>query len=122
MWEPDDLIVASATVPGRGVRSIIRLSGEGLDGLLEELFVLPKPLPAGPRAIPATLRADRPGGEWGAIAIERRDGSEVRTIAGLTVSPDGTDVWNPAFDITPSALVTAIVTDRGVHRAPFAFV
>ena len=58
----------------------------------------------------------------GAIAIEMRDGSEVRTIAGLTVSPDGTDVWNPAFDITPSALVTAIVTDRGVHRAPFAFV
>jgi tRNA modification GTPase len=70
MWEPDDLIVASATVPGRGVRSIIRLSGEGLDGLLEELFVLPKPLPAGPRAIPVTLRADRLGGEWGAIAIE----------------------------------------------------
>lgn len=58
----------------------------------------------------------------GAIAIEMRDGSEVRTIAGLTVSPDGTDVWNPAFDITPSALVTAIVTDRGVHRAPFVFV
>ena len=70
MWEPDDLIVASATVPGRGVRAIVRLSGEGLDRLLEELFFLPAPLPAGPRAIPATLRADRLGGEWGAIAIE----------------------------------------------------
>jgi len=70
MWEPDDLIVAPATVPGRGVRSIVRLSGEGLDRLLEELFVLPTPLPAGPRAIPATLRPDRLGGEWGTIAVE----------------------------------------------------
>lgn len=70
MWEPDDLIVAPATVPGRGVRAIVRLSGEGLDGLLEELFALPSPLPDGPRAIPATLRPDRLGGEWGAIAIE----------------------------------------------------
>lgn len=70
MWEPDDLIVAPATVPGRGVRAIVRLSGEGLDGLLEELFTLPEPLPAGPRAIPAKLRPDRLGGEWGAIAIE----------------------------------------------------
>lgn len=33
----------------------------------------------------------------------------------------GADAWNPAFDVTPAALVSAFVTDRGVHRAPFAF-
>ncbi len=70
MWEPDDLIVAPATVPGRGVRAIVRLSGEGLDGLLEELFVLPDPLPGGARSLSATLRPDRLGVEWGVIAVE----------------------------------------------------
>lgn len=70
MWEPDDLIVAPATVPGRGVRSIVRLGGAGLDDVLAGLFVLPVPLPPSPRAIPATLRPDRLGGEWGTLAVE----------------------------------------------------
>lgn len=70
MWEPDDLIVAPATVPGRGVRAIVRLGGAGLDDVLAGLFVLPGPLPPSPRAIPATLRPDRLGGEWGTLAVE----------------------------------------------------
>ena len=61
MWDPDDLIVAPATVPGRGVRAIVRLGGTGVDDLLAGLFVLPGPLPAAPRAIQATLRPDRLG-------------------------------------------------------------
>jgi methylthioribose-1-phosphate isomerase len=35
------------------------------------------------------------------------------------VAPDGTAVENPAFDVTPNRYVTAIVTERGVARAPF---
>ena len=50
------------------------------------------------------------------IEIEQRDGGEVRAIAGLDVT---TAVWNPAFDVTPAALVTAIITDAGVLRAPY---
>ena len=70
MWEPDDLIVAPATVPGRGVRAIVRLSGEGLDGLLAGLFVLPEPLPDVARSLPATFRPDRLGEEWGLVPLD----------------------------------------------------
>jgi methylthioribose-1-phosphate isomerase len=58
-----------------------------------------------------------PGTAAGAgIDIEQRAGSEVRLAAGL---PDDVAVWNPAFDVTPAALVTAIVCDAGVLRPPF---
>ena len=50
------------------------------------------------------------------IEIEQRQGSEVRAAAGL---PDDVAVWNPAFDVTPAALVTAIISDAGVLRPPF---
>ena len=50
------------------------------------------------------------------IDIEQRAGSEVRLAAGL---PDDVAVWNPAFDVTPAALVTAIISDAGVLRPPF---
>jgi methylthioribose-1-phosphate isomerase len=53
------------------------------------------------------------------IPIEERDGSEVTDIQGVRVAPLGVSVYNPAFDITPSRLVTAIVTDAGVFRAPY---
>ncbi len=53
------------------------------------------------------------------IPIEERDGSEVTDIQGVRVAPPGVSVYNPAFDITPSRLVTAIVTDAGVFRAPY---
>ncbi|MDA0180528.1 S-methyl-5-thioribose-1-phosphate isomerase [Solirubrobacter phytolaccae] len=50
------------------------------------------------------------------IEIEERDGSEVRRVAGLEES---TRVWNPAFDVTPASLITGLITDAGVLRAPF---
>lgn len=56
-----------------------------------------------------------------AIVVEERHESEVRTIGGVATTPAGVDVWNPAFDVTPGGLVTAIVTDRGVHRPPYSF-
>ena len=50
------------------------------------------------------------------VDIEQRAGSEVRVAAGLA---DDVAVWNPAFDVTPAALVTAIISDAGVLRPPF---
>ena len=44
---------------------------------------------------------------------------EVARLAGRALAPEGTAVSNPAFDVTPAANITAIVTEAGVHRAPF---
>jgi methylthioribose-1-phosphate isomerase len=49
-----------------------------------------------------------------AIPIELRAPEEVAEWRGVRAAADGVDVWNPAFDVTPAELVTAIVTDRGV--------
>lgn len=53
------------------------------------------------------------------IPIEERDPSEVTCLGGVRVAPHGVKVFNPAFDVTPAHLVTAIVTERGVHRPPY---
>ena len=53
------------------------------------------------------------------IPIEQRAAAEVTHIAGHLVAPEGTAVENPAFDVTPSRYVAAIVTERGVARAPY---
>ncbi|HEY3613876.1 MAG TPA: S-methyl-5-thioribose-1-phosphate isomerase [Gaiellales bacterium] len=54
------------------------------------------------------------------IPIEERAGDEVARFGGRATAPPGTAVANPAFDVTPAANITAIVTEAGVHRAPFA--
>ncbi|MDQ0272796.1 S-methyl-5-thioribose-1-phosphate isomerase [Cytobacillus purgationiresistens] len=48
------------------------------------------------------------------IPIEERKAEEITTIAGQSVAPEGTKVFNPAFDVTPSALITAIITEKGI--------
>src|SRR5688500_5064360 len=53
------------------------------------------------------------------IPIEERDAAEVREGFGRLTAPSEVAVWNPAFDVTPASLVTAIVSDRGVHRPPY---
>lgn len=53
------------------------------------------------------------------IPIEERDGKEITHIAGSQLGPEGLVVENPAFDITPSELIAAIITDKGVARAPY---
>jgi methylthioribose-1-phosphate isomerase len=52
------------------------------------------------------------------IVIEERPATEVLRLGGLEVAAD-VPVWNPAFDITPAALITAFITDAGVLRPPF---
>lgn len=54
------------------------------------------------------------------IPIEERSPDEVTHFYRQKIAPEGTLVWNPAFDVTPHELVTAIVTERGVVREPYA--
>ena len=53
------------------------------------------------------------------IPIEERDSTEITHIREHRLAPEGVDVHNPAFDVTPNALITAIITDKGVARPPF---
>ena len=54
------------------------------------------------------------------IPIEERPGKEITDIRGRKVAPRGVKTLNPAFDVTPARLVTAIITEEGVLKAPFA--
>ena len=53
------------------------------------------------------------------IPIEQRNPREVTHIAGKQMVPDGVQVENPAFDVTPAKYVAAIITERGIARAPY---
>jgi methylthioribose-1-phosphate isomerase len=53
------------------------------------------------------------------IPIEQRAAAEVTHLQGVPVAPEGTEVENPAFDVTPNRYVTAIITERGVARTPY---
>ena len=53
------------------------------------------------------------------IPIEQRSAVEVTHVQGVPIAPEGAEVANPAFDVTPNRYVTAIITERGVARAPF---
>jgi len=53
------------------------------------------------------------------IPIEQRNGKEVTHIAGKQMVPDGVNVENPAFDVTPAKYVSAIITERGIAKAPY---
>ena len=66
----------------------------------------------------STVDLDTPDGSK--IPIEQRNPAEVTHIAGKAITPAGVQIENPAFDVTPAKLVTAIVTERGIARAPYA--
>jgi methylthioribose-1-phosphate isomerase len=66
----------------------------------------------------STIDADL--GTGALIPIEERSPDEVREIRGQQIAPLGVAVYNPAFDVTPGDLITAIVTDKGVARPPYS--
>lgn len=66
----------------------------------------------------STIDAALPTGDQ--IPIEERAPGEITSIAGIAIAPDGFPVANPAFDVTPAELVTALITDQGVLYPPFA--
>jgi methylthioribose-1-phosphate isomerase len=53
------------------------------------------------------------------IPIEERSAKELTEFGGKRIAPEGVSVFNPAFDVTPAELVTAIITERGIARPPF---
>jgi methylthioribose-1-phosphate isomerase len=55
------------------------------------------------------------------IPIEERDASEVRRVGLQLTAPEASPVYNPAFDVTPATLISAIITERGVFRPPYNF-
>jgi len=65
----------------------------------------------------STIDLDCPDGSR--IPIEEREAREVTRPFGVQVAPDGVQVRNPAFDVTPARYVTAIVTERGIARPPY---
>jgi methylthioribose-1-phosphate isomerase len=70
-------------------------------------------------AAPAsTLDADAEDGSG--IPIEERDPEELTHFGATALAPAGVEVFSPAFDVTPNELITAIVTEHGVVRAPYA--
>lgn len=64
----------------------------------------------------STVDLATPNGD--AIDIELRDPAELLAIAGKRVVVDGAKAWNPVFDVTPAALIDALVTERGVIEHP----
>ncbi|MGA2322397.1 MAG: S-methyl-5-thioribose-1-phosphate isomerase [Sedimentisphaerales bacterium] len=54
------------------------------------------------------------------IPIEQRPADEIRFCGDKKVTPNGVDIYNPAFDVTPAENITAIITERGVIKAPNA--
>jgi methylthioribose-1-phosphate isomerase len=65
----------------------------------------------------STVDLETPDGSK--IPIEQRNPAEVTHIAGKAITPAGVEIENPAFDVTPAKYVTAIVTERGIARAPY---
>src|SRR6187455_1948337 len=65
----------------------------------------------------STVDLNTPDG--GGIPIEERHDREVTHVGSLRMTPEGAHVRNPAFDVTPSKYVTAIITERGIARAPY---
>jgi methylthioribose-1-phosphate isomerase len=59
-----------------------------------------------------------PDGEH--IPIEQRSPREVTHVGSVRIAPEGVNIENPAFDVTPARYVTAIITERGIARAPYA--
>ena len=53
------------------------------------------------------------------IPIEQRKPEEITHIRGVPIAPKGVEVQNPAFDVTPHRYITAIITEKGIIRAPF---
>jgi methylthioribose-1-phosphate isomerase len=53
------------------------------------------------------------------VVIEQRKASEVTGIGDTKTAPDGIDVINPAFDMTPPELISGIITENGIAKSPF---
>ena len=95
----------SASSPIRGQR------GSSLEGASSCGYASAGTSPGAPRRRSATPNGD-------AIEIEMRDPGELLSLSGQRTVAEGIGAWNPVFDVTPAALIDAIVTERGVVLQP----
>jgi methylthioribose-1-phosphate isomerase len=65
----------------------------------------------------STIDLDISSGDY--IPIEQRNPEEVTSVRGIVIAPTGIQAANPAFDVTPHAYITAIITERGIVRPPY---
>jgi len=116
---------AASALAGGLVDAVIvgadRIAGNG--DVANKVGTYPVALAAARHGVPfvvvapsSTLDVSLPSGD--AIVIEERPASEVLSFRGIGIAPDGASAYNPAFDVTPSDLVTAIVTQDGVWSPP----
>ncbi len=135
MWDlarwgvPATLIVdgAAASLMRRGlIRAVIvgadRIAANG--DTANKIGTYSAALAARAHGIPFYVAApcstiDRSVPDGDAIPIEERALEEVTEIGGVRIAPEGIAVANPAFDITPAACITAIITDAGILRPPY---
>ena len=127
---PATLIVDSAAATVLATRPIAavlvgadRIAADG--AAANKVGTLPLAVLAGRYGVPflvvaPTSTVDLSAPDGASIPVEERDADEVRRVRGVPVAPAAVEVFNPAFDVTPPELVTAIVTERGVARFPFA--
>jgi len=66
-----------------------------------------------------TTTIDRSLASGDEIPIEQRSPEEVTHIRGVSIAPEGIDVANPAFDVTPHRYITAIITEKGIIKEPY---
>ena len=124
-------LVVDGAAPGLIARGEVSLVITGADRIAangdvaNKVGTYPLALAASAAGIPfvvvaptSTIDRSTPNGD--AIEVEERAPEEVTTLRGVPIAPEGTRARNPAFDVTPASLVTAIVTEHGVARAPYA--
>jgi methylthioribose-1-phosphate isomerase len=66
----------------------------------------------------STIDLNTPDGDH--IPIEQRQAREVTHVGSSQLTPEGAQVWNPAFDVTPHRLIAGIITERGIFRPPYS--
>lgn len=123
-------LVVDGAAPGLIARGEVSLVITGADRIAangdvcNKVGTYPLALAAHAAAVPFVVVAptstiDLRAREGRRIKVEERGPEEVTTISGVAVAPEGETAINPAFDLTPASLVTAIVTEEGVARPPF---
>jgi len=109
----DAIIVGADRIAANG-DAANKIGTYGL-AIIAKRFNIPFFVAAPMSTIDATLKS---GDE---IPIEHRGEDEVTRPQGVRIAPEGIEVYNPAFDVTPNELVSAIITEKGVFRGPYHF-
>ena len=119
---------SEATKPGRPASSAVGILGEEASRVVPvtaKALMLSLAINAKHFGVPFIVGApmstiDFATASGKGIPIEQRAAEEVTSFGARPTAPQGADVFNPAFDVTPAELITAIITERGVARAPYA--